>query len=125
VREGEVDYNDFNALAEIPARGAQDWSNWVSEVERMERASSDFGFTFNSALEDAIINGKELGDVVKALGQDIARMVLRKNITEPLGNFVSGIDFGAIFRPEVANSGMDFGMRAEGGPVSAGRPTCL
>jgi hypothetical protein len=46
----------------------------------------EFGFTFSSAMEDAILSGKRFSDVLRGLAQDLARMVLRKTVTEPLGN---------------------------------------
>lgn len=119
VRDGEVDYNDFNNFG-VDARGAaQDWSNWTSEVERAGKAAADFGFTFNVALEDAILNGEKLGDVVRALARDIARMILRVNVTQPLadafkGGFAGANGVGGLFGvggllgPEMPNSGMAF-----------------
>lgn len=52
--------------------------------------AASFGFTFNSALEDAIVNSEDLSDVLKALEQDIARMLIRGSITEPLGVGIRG-----------------------------------
>jgi hypothetical protein len=70
-------------------------------IGKAARSASDFGFTFNSALEDAILNGGKLSDVLKAVEQDIGRMLLRKAVTEPLGDAVGGLfknlDFGSIF----------------------------
>lgn len=66
-------------------------------VEKVTDSSREFGFTFNSALEDAILNGKEAGDVVRTLGQDIGRMILRENVTKPLANSIGSIDFSSIF----------------------------
>lgn len=53
-------------------------------------AANEFGLTFNSALEDAVLNGKDLGQVIQSLIQDIARMTLRKTVTEPAAKAVSG-----------------------------------
>lgn len=58
-------------------------------IEADTKLAADFGFTFSSAFEDAILNGEKLREVVNALGRDIARMVIRKTITEPLGNFIT------------------------------------
>lgn len=58
----------------------------VKEVDNFAR---DMGLSFASAFEDAVIGGKEAGDVIRALGQDIERIILRKTITEPLGNGVA------------------------------------
>jgi hypothetical protein len=58
----------------------------VKEVDNFAR---DMGLSFSSAFEDAMIGGKNFSDVLKGLGQDIERIILRKTITEPLGNSVA------------------------------------
>lgn len=50
----------------------------------------DLGFTFASAAEDAILKWESVGDVLRGLGQDVARIFLRSTITEPLGNSLAG-----------------------------------
>lgn len=61
----------------------------LEEQERNRKQALDqLGASFESAFEDAIVNGEKLGDVLNALGQDIIRLLTRVNITEPL---VSGI----------------------------------
>ncbi len=86
--------------------------------ERIKETSSfahDLGLTFTSAFEAAVIGGKKLSDVLRGLGRDIAGVILRKGVTEPLGNFLTdslkSMDIGKLF-----------GFRAEGGPVSGGSP---
>lgn len=66
----------------------------VKEVDNFAR---DMGLSFASAFEDAVIGGKEAGDVIRALGQDIERIILRKTITEPLGNGVADMIKGSSF----------------------------
>lgn len=87
------------------------------ELDKTKDFAEDFGLTFNSALEDALVNGKRFSDVLKSLEQDIARIIIRKSVTEPLGNAISsifkGIDFGKIF-------GFG-GGRAGGGAVYPGQ----
>lgn len=79
-----------------------------SELERAESAGKNMddigrslGLTFTSAFEDAIIKGKEFREVLAAIAQDIARIILRKTITEPVGNAITGLvkgfDFGSFF----------------------------
>ena len=51
---------------------------------------TDLGFTFESAFEDAILSGRKLGDVLASLAQDLARLAVRKTITEPLFSSFSG-----------------------------------
>jgi hypothetical protein len=95
----------------------------MGEIERRANRSSDIGrelgLSFSSAFEDAIVKGAELSDVLKGIEQDIARIIIRKAVTEPLGNaasdFAKSIDWSSI-----ATS--IFGARAEGGPVTGGMP---
>lgn len=86
------------------------------EIKNADKFASDFGLTMQSAFEDAILSGKSLSDVLQGLSRDIAQMIIRKSVTEPLGSAVSAvtskINWGNIF---------SFGGgRAAGGPVSAG-----
>lgn len=61
----------------------------------------DLGMTFESAFEAAIAGGENLRDVLRAIEQDILRIITRKLVTEPLGGFftdmVKGFDPGKIF----------------------------
>jgi len=102
-----------------------------TEMEKVETATAaaqnaaeDLGLTFESAFEDAVIEGKKFRDVLKAIAADIARIILRRAVTEPLGDAVSktvgstfaaigsSIDFSSIF------SGFG-GANASGGPTAA------
>lgn len=73
----------------------------VDETENLNNVASDLGLTFESAFEDAIINGKGFRDVLGGIFDDIQRIILRKTITEPIGNavsgFIGGLDFGDLF----------------------------
>jgi tape measure domain-containing protein len=74
-------------------------------TERVDDTARQLGLTFTSAFEDAIIKGKDFREVLKGIGEDIARLIMRKAITEPLanaagplvsaaGNFLSGLFTG-------------------------------
>lgn len=83
--------------------------------------AKDLGLTFTSAFEDAIVSGKSLGDVLKSLISDIAKIVVRKTVTEPIGNavtdiFKSGDGFGSLLKM------LGIGTRADGGHITAGSP---
>lgn len=71
------------------------------ETEKVDEAWKDLGLTFSSAFEEAVINGKKFSDVLKGIEQDIARILARKFITEPLANgasdFIKGFDFKEFF----------------------------
>lgn len=84
--------------------------------------AEEFGLTMTSAFEDAIVGGKGLSEVFQGLSRDIARFIVRSQITNPLGEAISGIDFksvgsdiGGFFK------GMFGGGRAVGGGVEAGK----
>jgi putative effector of murein hydrolase len=67
----------------------------------LQDAAQDLGLTFSSAFEDAIVRGRRLSEVLQGLAQDIARIIVRRSITEPLGGALSrvigGINFSGLF----------------------------
>jgi phage-related minor tail protein len=77
-------------------------------VEKQKSLVEELGLTFTSAFEDAVLNGGKLSDVLKGLEQDILRIIMRKAVTEPMGNAIgsifSGIDFGSIFASANGNA---------------------
>ena len=60
-----------------------------SQTNRASNAARELGLTFSSAFEDAVVGGKKLSDVLKGLASDLARLVVRRTITEPLANAAS------------------------------------
>jgi plasmid stabilization system protein ParE len=71
------------------------------QVIDTDRLGHGLGMTFASAFEDAIVNGRKFSDVLKAIEQDLARMIIRMSITAPLARAISGgiagIDWGGMF----------------------------
>ena len=74
-------------------------------MKEQNRLFDEAGQILATGFEDAILSGQKLSDVLRAIGQDLVRLVFSNMITQPLakgiGTFLSG-------------------MRAEGGPVGAG-----
>lgn len=113
LRTAQERYNDeMERLGELLKAGAIDQETYGRAAKRAQeelaeatKKNSDFakdlGLTFESAFENAIVSGKGFRDVLKGIEQDLARIVIRKAVTEPLGNavgeFVGGIDFGGLF----------------------------
>lgn len=64
------------------------------ETEKVNDVARDLGFVFQSSFESAITQGEKLRDVLKGILKDIVAIAARKLITEPLGNFVSGLVSG-------------------------------
>jgi hypothetical protein len=58
-------------------------------LKEQNNLAKDLGMTFTSAFEDAIVSGKGFSSVLQGLAQDLSRIVVRKSITEPLGNALS------------------------------------
>lgn len=89
------------------------------EIDAIGQKTSDIGrelgLTFSSALEDAILQLRNFGDIADAVFQDIARLAIRKSITEPLLDTVSGALSGAG-----AGSGAGFWSGLFGGGTAAG-----
>lgn len=82
----------------------------AQKVKQVDDAARQLGLTFTSAFEEAAVGGRKLSDVLLGLGQDIAKIFLRKTITEPLTGFLTSAFSGLL------------PARAAGGPVSAGMP---
>ena len=92
----------------------------TEEIAKQNDLAHDLGLTFQSAFEDAVVAGKKFSDVLKGLAQDIARIVLRKTVTEPLaksmekglqggfGDLLKGFGFGGSSSTISAPEGMDF-----------------
>lgn len=104
VAEGKLT-PDEGMLAEFDVQGK--WQDTLDpakqQVEKLDDAARQLGLTFESAFENAIVNGEKFSKVLASLAQDIARIFVRKAITEPLGNAITGL-FGGGVGPELLNS---------------------
>jgi len=95
-----------------------DGLNQVNDTLREQKSIADeLGLTCSSAFEDAVIGGKSFSEVLKGIEKDIARIIIRKSVTEPLGNAISGI-FSGINWGSIFNFG---GGKASGGAVYPGQ----
>ena len=92
-------------------RLSEDLDRIGQTTERSDDTARQLGLTFSSAFEDAIVKGKDFRDVLKGIAEDIARIITRRAVTEPLANAVGGIDFGKLFGTII------------GGPVDGGAKT--
>jgi hypothetical protein len=89
------------------------------ETKELNDFAKSLGLTFSSAFEDAIIKGLSFRDVLKGIEQDIARIILRKGVTEPMANAIGGFMSGMFGGGAQQLSGPGMAL---GGPVSAGMP---
>jgi len=67
-------------------------------LAKTKDVGKEIGLVFESALEDSIVNFKSFGDVAKGVLQDIARLLVRQNITNPLLESVKGLDIGGFIK---------------------------
>jgi hypothetical protein len=59
-------------------------------ANRTNSAARELGMTFSSAFEDAIVKGKDLQEVLQGVAEDLARIILRQAVVNPLANAASG-----------------------------------
>lgn len=88
-------------------------------ARRADRMGKDLGNTLSTAFESAIIKGSKLSDVLKQVANDLARIVLRNAVTEPLGSALS-----AAAKPLASSIGGLFGF-ADGGVMTSAGPLPL
>ena len=136
---------DNNAISaiELTKRNAQlkdEFQKVQDKAKGTDSTMKDLGATFSSAFEDAILKGEDFRGVLQGIFDDIARILLRKTVTDPIAEAVGGFDFkgflGGLFTGGVSapaagvtalgGAGLKTsllgigGKRAMGGPVDAG-----
>jgi hypothetical protein len=91
---------------EIISRQAQtlieDLERAEKQTEQVDEVTRQLGFTFSSAFEDAIIRGRRFSEVLQGIAQDIARIIVRRSITEPLAGAFSSF-IGGLFSSAKGN----------------------
>ncbi len=73
----------------------------ADQLDDTNDAARELGMTFSSAFEDAVIGGENFRDVLSGIAQDLARLTIRKAVTEPAADALSGavgsFDWGSLF----------------------------
>ena len=129
-RIGELYRTNRISVEEYAAADEAARNRIFRQTERVDDATRQLGFTFQSAFEDAIVKGEKMRNVLAGIAQDIARIVLRQTVTNPLASFVMGglsSALGGLFGGSAAPAALgpvDLGLPgfADGGPVGGGRP---
>lgn len=127
LQNGVISEAQFaTAVEESSTRLATQIETAQQRGQAVGNTGRELGFAFSSAFEDAIIKGKEFGDVLKGLAEDLAKLILRQTVTQPLANAigqaVSGFSFGfgGSGTGATVSGGTKIGARAAGGPVFGG-----
>ena len=122
---------DFTQEYEVRVRQLQAGFDGLGNALKTDDSlARDLGLTFQSAFEDAAVAGKKLSDVLRGLAQDIARIVFRKTVTEPLGGAISTLlqpvtagmtgFFRDIFNPRMPGVAAGGAVSPFGGPRLVG-----
>lgn len=119
-------YRDTYERATNAAQDAYEAASKVPEaLEKSKTLADELGLSFTSALEDAIVSGAGLREILKGIEQDIIRIVTRKVVTEPLGKAITdaiGGNGGGGLLGSITGfiGGLFGGGKANGGPVGSG-----
>lgn len=92
-----------------------------AKTDRLSDSARELGLTFSSAFEDAVVGGKKLQDVLAGVAQDLARMALRKGITEPALNWLTSNGGNLLSSAGSWLSNLFGGFFADGGTPPVGR----
>lgn len=98
LQGGAITQETFSRAAK---KSMDDLSEQTKKTNKLNDAARDLGFSFASAFEDSIIEGKKFQEVLLSLAKDIERIILRKAITEPLANAIGG-----FFAPSTPKKGV-------------------
>lgn len=97
-RQAKVDMTpDDQAKAEQIAQQNNLIDEQKEKYESLNKLGSDLGMTFSSAFEDAIVEGKKFSEILDSLYQDILRLMIRSQITQPLASSAGSL-FGNMFK---------------------------
>jgi len=69
----------------------------TEEVEEVNQAAEELGFTFQSAFEDAIVRGQGVREILQGIAEDIFRITTRQLITKPFAHEISS-QVGGLFQ---------------------------
>ncbi|MGE0310038.1 MAG: tape measure protein [Lautropia sp.] len=106
--QGKGDLLEWAELTKAARVETDDLSDSLKESRDSAR---ELGLTFTSAFEEAVFGAKGLSDALTGLAIDMAKVLVRQNLTKPFLDFFVGISPGGTTQ----GSG-----KAGGGPVSAG-----
>ena len=96
-KRGEINAEQFNEAASARLGLSDEIDKNTDKLTEQKSGAEELGMSFSSAFEDAIVKGEDFSKVLEGIGEDILRIMVRKNITEPLAGAVSGFDFSSLF----------------------------
>jgi hypothetical protein len=127
LEAGKIDIDEYGQAVRVAFGFAEEG------VTKTKSIAEELGLAFSSAFEDAIVGGKGLRDILKGIEQDITRIIIRKLVTEPAADWITGALKGAFGGGSGAGAGgflsgigswfssLFSGGFAEGGHIPPGR----
>lgn len=88
--QGAISWETYSRASDATMKKLEGDTGKTKDVAR------EIGMSFTSAFEDAVLGGKKLSGVLQGLAQDLARLALRKAVTEPLLGAATSL-LGGIF----------------------------
>ena len=89
--------------------------DFAAEAAKAKQFSDELGHSLAQGAEEAILHFRSLRDVLKGVEQDLLRIITRKLVTEPLGNYLSN-----FLGTAMSGIGAGAGAGAASGWVSGG-----
>lgn len=114
---GATDLKDTERRTELNNQLAAVLEKINALQEQQARVAKEAASAIASGFEDAIVSGMSLRDTLRAIAQDLLRLFVRQQITEPLAK-----GLGSLFSSSSIFSAIFGGGKAAGGPVSGGTP---
>lgn len=90
----------------------------LKEVTDLEVIAKGIGDSFGRAFEDMVMGAKSAGEAIRALADDVARLLIRQMITENLAQGISGM-VGNVFGPSQTSGQLTAGTSLSGANTAA------
>ncbi|MEK9722237.1 MAG: phage tail tape measure protein [Rhodospirillaceae bacterium] len=106
MQEAEQAVQDFRerleGFTDEDAARVRELFKELEDEERLQQFSDDLGRAIAGPIEDGILRAREFGDVLRSIAQQIAAVLIRQTITEPLAGGL-GDFFGGLFESAHGN----------------------
>lgn len=123
--------------ARVVTQGIEGTQRWEEHMRKLNEETvktdsfmKDLGFTMASSFEEALTSARDLLSVVRALGMDLIKILGRKFVSDPLGEFataalkssgIGGLFGGNAYTPkDSSNAGSLIGSGMQDGNIEGG-----
>lgn len=121
LEDGAINQEQFGVLA---AKAASEFDQAAKATSGLAAAADSVGLAFTSAFSEAMKGGKGLSDILNSLAVDLVQIVAKAALFDPLQKSITSAITSQL--PAGGSGGLlslfSDVFRANGGPVTAGRP---